>query len=31
LNEDEKDLEKPKISFTEGVFYKIPISATFEN
>ncbi|CAA9195949.1 hypothetical protein FLACOL7796_00899 [Flavobacterium collinsii] len=30
-NEDEKDTEKPKVSFTEGVFYKIPISTTFEN
>ncbi|XDZ53234.1 hypothetical protein FlaCF_0282 [Flavobacterium tructae] len=31
LNEDKKDTEKPKINFTEGVFYKIPISATSEN
>ncbi len=31
LNEDEKNTEKPKVSFTEGVFYKIPISTTFEN
>lgn len=25
VNEDESDTENPKINFTEGVFYKIPI------
>ncbi|WP_343696416.1 DUF6252 family protein [Flavobacterium sp.] len=25
LNEDETDTENPKINFTEGVFYKIPL------
>lgn len=28
LNEDETDTENPKVIFTEGVFYKVPVSAT---
>ncbi|KOP38664.1 hypothetical protein DBB36_09590 [Flavobacterium sp. WLB] len=27
INEDESDTENPKINFTEGVFYKVPIEA----
>lgn len=27
VNKDEADVENPKISFTEGVFYKVPITA----
>ncbi|HJY11649.1 MAG TPA: DUF6252 family protein [Flavobacterium sp.] len=28
LNKDEADVEKPKVVFTEGVFYKVPVSST---
>ncbi|WP_428230465.1 DUF6252 family protein [Flavobacterium sp.] len=30
FNIDEKNLEKPEINFTEGVFYKIPVSPNLE-
>ncbi|TDP03911.1 DUF6252 family protein [Flavobacterium sp. 245] len=30
INNDATDLENPKITFTEGVFYKIPITPTLE-
>ena len=28
LNKDETDAENPKVIFTEGVFYKVPVSPT---
>ena len=28
INEDESDTENPKINFTEGVFYKVPIEVS---
>lgn len=28
LNKDETDAENPKVAFTEGVFYKVPVSST---
>jgi hypothetical protein len=28
INKDETDVENPKVIFTEGVFYKVPVSPT---
>ncbi|MBF4506540.1 hypothetical protein IRZ83_07645 [Flavobacterium sp. JLP] len=30
VNEDATDTENPKITFTEGVFYKVPVTPTLE-
>ncbi|KAF2336200.1 DUF6252 family protein [Flavobacterium daemonense] len=30
INNDATDTENPKVTFTEGVFYKIPITSTLE-